>query len=181
MTSAKTSSTRSGGSATPPVGADIEALCGKCGDSWHVVVAKVGERIAKVQCNRCGGQHRFRPPPGTEAAVAGKKEQPKSAATAGKTAGGGAGGKGRRAPAKLVVEPVADMSRPIRGYSAAESYQTGDRIRHPKFGAGVAGESPGPGKIAVSFSDGVRILAQAKAALSLQRPTIQPSDEESAD
>ena len=27
------------------VGADVEALCSKCGDVWHVVVAKVGERV----------------------------------------------------------------------------------------------------------------------------------------
>src|SRR5678815_1711262 len=35
------------------VGADVEALCSKCGDVWHVVVAKVGERIVKVQCKQC--------------------------------------------------------------------------------------------------------------------------------
>ena len=35
------------------VGADVEALCGKCGDVWHVVVAKVGDRVAKVQCKQC--------------------------------------------------------------------------------------------------------------------------------
>ena len=34
--------------ATQAVGEDIEALCGKCGQVWHVVMAKVGTRIAKV-------------------------------------------------------------------------------------------------------------------------------------
>ena len=37
-----------------PVGKDIESICGKCGDVWHVVVAKMGEQIAKVQCKQCG-------------------------------------------------------------------------------------------------------------------------------
>ena len=46
--------------ATPAVGEDIEALCGKCGDVWHVVMAKMGERIAKVVCKRCGGHHLYR-------------------------------------------------------------------------------------------------------------------------
>ena len=32
------------------VGADVEALCSKCGDVWHVVVAKVGDQIVKVHC-----------------------------------------------------------------------------------------------------------------------------------
>ena len=40
---------------TPGVGEDIEALCGRCGQVWHVVMAKMGDRIAKVVCKRCGG------------------------------------------------------------------------------------------------------------------------------
>src|SRR4026209_315429 len=46
------------------VGADVEALCSKCGDVWHVVVAKVGEQIVKVQCKQCGGYHRYKSPHG---------------------------------------------------------------------------------------------------------------------
>src|SRR5215831_8256165 len=49
------------------VGADVEALCSKCGDVWHVVVAKVGEAIVKVQCKQCGGYHRFKSPHGAPA------------------------------------------------------------------------------------------------------------------
>ena len=30
------------------VGADVESLCSKCGDVWHVVVAKVGDQIVRV-------------------------------------------------------------------------------------------------------------------------------------
>lgn len=46
----------------PEVGADIESICRKCGDVWHVVVAKVGDQIAKVQCKQCNGLHRHKPP-----------------------------------------------------------------------------------------------------------------------
>ena len=46
--------------ATPGVGQDIEALCGRCGQVWHVVMAKMGDKIAKVVCKRCGGHHRYR-------------------------------------------------------------------------------------------------------------------------
>src|SRR6202012_6152712 len=49
------------------VGADIEALCSKCGDVWHVVVAKVGDKIAKVHCKQCNGDHRYRPVHGAPA------------------------------------------------------------------------------------------------------------------
>src|SRR5665647_995831 len=42
------------------VGADVESLCSKCGDVWHVVVAKDGDKIVKVQCKQCSGYHRYR-------------------------------------------------------------------------------------------------------------------------
>src|SRR4029079_17537733 len=45
---------------TPGVGQDIEAMCGRCGQVWHVVMAKMGDKIAKVVCKRCGGHHRYR-------------------------------------------------------------------------------------------------------------------------
>ena len=35
-------------------------MCGRCGQVWHVVMAKMGDRIAKVVCKRCGGHHRYR-------------------------------------------------------------------------------------------------------------------------
>src|SRR5262249_25121016 len=49
------------------VGADVEALCSKCGDVWHVVVAKVGQQIVKVQCKQCSGYHRYKSPHGAPA------------------------------------------------------------------------------------------------------------------
>ena len=50
------------------VGADVESLCSKCGDVWHVVVAKDGDKIVKVQCKQCSGYHRYRSPHGAPAA-----------------------------------------------------------------------------------------------------------------
>src|SRR6185436_15148175 len=57
--------------ATPGVGQDIEAMCGRCGQVWHVVMAKMGDRIAKVVCKRCGGHHRYRDENPDTAAAAG--------------------------------------------------------------------------------------------------------------
>ncbi len=36
------------------VGSDIEAVCKKCGDVWHVVIALADRVIAKVECRECG-------------------------------------------------------------------------------------------------------------------------------
>src|SRR5512136_2543457 len=46
--------------ATPAVGEDIEDICTRCGDTWHVVMAKLGDRVAKVVCKLCGSQHNYR-------------------------------------------------------------------------------------------------------------------------
>src|SRR5262245_33426540 len=110
------------------VGADIEAICSKCGDVWHVVVAKVGERIAKVQCKQCSGFHRYKPPPGKPMLGA-----PPARATASRPST-------PRAKKPAPPEPPAvapDLSRPVRRYSVGESYTPGDRITHPTFGSGV--------------------------------------------
>jgi Zn ribbon nucleic-acid-binding protein len=48
---------------TAGVGDDTEAKCPKCGVGWHIVVAKVGDRIASVECRTCGKQRRLEAPP----------------------------------------------------------------------------------------------------------------------
>lgn len=142
------------------VGADIESICNKCGDVWHVVVAKVGEQIAQVQCKQCGGYHRYRPPGG------------KSVSTRSRSAGASSRpGAGQRPVTRIdkpLVEP--DMSRPVRQYSFKDSYQPGDRIEHPKFGQGVVEITSEPGKMQVLFAEGRRVLALAKQASSLEKP-----------
>jgi len=147
------------------VGADVEALCSKCGDVWHVVVAKVGEAIVKVQCKQCGGYHRFRSVHGATAAqkMSSDKRPPKEP---------------KATPAERFEKPsvAADLTKPARTYRASESYVVGDRVDHPAFGQGVI-EISEPGKITVFFATGRRVLVQAKdgggaakAPAKLERP-----------
>ena len=136
------------------VGADVEALCSKCGDVWHVVVAKVGERIVKVQCKQCSGYHRYKSPHGAPAV----SKLPSA-----------------NRPAKATREPrspverfekaavAADLSKPVRSYRASERFEVGERVDHPSFGHGTI-ELSEPGKITVFFASGRRVLVQAKEA-----------------
>jgi len=131
------------------VGADIESLCSKCGDVWHVVVAKVGDRIVKVLCKQCGGQHRYKSPHGAPA----EKKLPSAIRPA----------KEPKAPVERFEKPAvtADLTKPARTYRASEKFEVGDRIDHPSFGQGVI-EISEPGKITVFFATGRRVLVQAK-------------------
>jgi len=149
----------------PSVGADVESICRKCGDVWHVVVAKVGESIAKVQCKECGSMHKHRPPGG---AVKKSSTVTRRGASAAKTS---RAKKAPALPAEAMIEP--DLSKSIRPYSIRETFAVGERIDHPKFGIGIIENAGEAGKIQVHFPDGRRVLAQAKPESqlsSLKRP-----------
>ena len=90
---------------TPGVGEDIEDICTRCGDTWHVVMAKVGDRVAKVVCKLCGGQHNYR-----------GDQQPRAAAgSSGNTWGRARKRRITRAnPLTPTVPAVFDPSKPPR-------------------------------------------------------------------
>jgi hypothetical protein len=141
------------------VGADVEALCSKCGDVWHVVVAKVGEQIVKVQCKQCGGYHRYKSPH----AVPKEKRGPAPPRAPRES----------KSPVERFEKPAvaADLSKSVKPYRASEIYEVGERIEHVNFGQGVI-ELSELGKITVFFASGRRVLVQAKAGAttSLERP-----------
>jgi hypothetical protein len=147
---------------TPTVGQDIEDICTRCGDTWHVVVAKLGEKVVKVLCKQCNAQHHYR--------------GEKNPVAAGKATGSSWGAARRRRPSKKAApEPPAapefDPAKPPRSYSARDAYFPGERITHPSFGTGVVSSNPGPGKVEVVFPAGARTLASAKEVSTLERPT----------
>lgn len=144
------------------VGADVESLCSKCGDVWHVVVAKVGDQIVKVLCKQCGAQHRHKSPHGAPK----EKRQPSLSTPKPPRA--------ERAPVERFEKPAvaADLTKPVRKYAASLKYDVGERVDHPTFGQGVV-EVSEPGKVTVFFAVGRRVLAQSKdgaASGKLERP-----------
>ena len=147
---------------TPGVGEDIEDICTRCGDTWHVVMAKVGERVAKVVCKLCGGQHNYR-----------GDQQPAAAASGGSGSAWGRPRKRRITRSNPITPPSAvvfDPRKPPRAYSPKEGYLPGERVTHSTFGIGVVSGAPGPGKVEVHFPSGMRTLACAKAVSTLERP-----------
>ena len=126
-------------------------MCGRCGQVWHVVMAKMGDRIAKVVCKRCGGHHRYRDENAdTNAAAAGSDaaSRPRRP-TFGSSRRSSRQGRGETAPAV----PPFDPAKPPRTYAARDSYVAGERVAHPTFGVGVVAGSPGAGKVEVVFRD----------------------------
>jgi hypothetical protein len=147
--------------ATPEVGEDIEDTCAKCGDVWHVVMAKIGDRIAKVVCKRCNSKHTYR---------GGDSNAEVATPTAANTARKVVRKKTKTAAVAPLVAPPFDPNVPPRTYSPREAYAPGERINHPTFGTGVVAAAPGPGKMEVVFPEGNRTLACAKVESTLERP-----------
>jgi hypothetical protein len=130
---------------------------------WHVVVAIAGDRIAKVVCKQCGGQHRYRPPDGAAASTSGRRRSTSGKTTSGKTtskATGARKGTGRKQQDGPLVQ--ADPARPVRSYGIAESFTTGDTIEHRTFGTGVVELELEDRKIQVYFPGGRRVLAHQR-------------------
>ncbi len=129
------------------VGSDIEAECGRCGKTWHIVIAMIDGRVAQVECGECHKRHRMR---STDTA----KPRARRATAAAPT------GTRRVVAAKPQVE--ADPSRPPRFYDASETYVPGDRVEHPAFGPGVVERILGASKVQIFFAGGSRVLAQRR-------------------
>ncbi len=130
------------------VGSDIGSICRRCGDVWHVVIARVDGRIAKVECKECGARHRYRP-------AEGAKTAPSRSSAAGATSP-----RTRSRKAKQIVE--ADRSRPRRPFRPSETYRVGDRVVHESFGEGVVQAVKGPTKIEILFEVGSKTLVHGR-------------------
>ncbi|MCL2326144.1 MAG: hypothetical protein FWC40_06595 [Proteobacteria bacterium] len=146
------------------VAKDIEAVCSKCGEAWHVVVAVADGKIVKVQCKSCQGYHRYRPiatermtlKQSTKSTIAASTRQgspmPKPAterATSGAT--------------KAIQPYVKANDRTPRPYSMKSAdYLLGDRVTHAKFGQGIVDGFPAPNKMFVSFETKRLLLVYGK-------------------
>lgn len=128
------------------VGADIESYCGKCGTTWHVVIAMVDGRVAQVECSRCGKRHK---PRGEGAAAAPRVHRRTGEAST-----------PRAAASKPMV--AADMTTPPVPYTATGSYKPGQRVEHPAFGPGVVERVLASNKVQIFFATGSRVLAQRR-------------------
>ncbi len=132
---------------TAEVGTDVESLCSKCGDVWHIVLTKQDEMPDKCECKECGRKHKFKPTdPDLVALIkARKKKTTKKKATKKKTS--------KKASTKL-PEVVIDESLPLIPYDMRATFEVADQIDHKKFGPGVVMEVIEPNKMKVNFIEG---------------------------
>jgi hypothetical protein len=132
----------------PRVGGDIDAVCSKCKMVLgHTVLAMVGAKAARVRCNTCQGEHKFKAPPSP-----GSEEKAKVA-------------KAARTVKSNVTSWEAllqgkDLSR-ARRYNMKERFEEGEVLQHPTFGMGLV-QTARSDKLEVVFNTGAKTLIHAK-------------------
>ncbi len=129
-------------STTLSAGDPIEARCTKCRKNTnHIIVAMTEEGPAKVQCNTCSGQHKYRPPTAPKKPAVRRTVDPKIAEQ------------------KEWAELRPSMNeKQATDYSMTAAFKTGALMNHPLFGLGLVQSLIGPRKIKVLFEDGKKTM-----------------------
>jgi len=145
------------------VGGEIEAWCTSCKqEKWHVVVAMVGQKPAKVECIGCHKQHAFRAAPGTK-----PERAPRARASSASTVAAAP-------PLEDVTAELKAGAATAKPFSVRERYAVGEFVRHPSFGVGKVTALPAPQKMEVAFLDGRKLLMHDRgdgaAKEQLQKP-----------
>ena len=129
-------------SPTSSVSDRIEAHCTKCRKNTdHIIVTMGEETPAKVQCQECQRQHKYRPPKTTRStAELRAAHQQEDERKEWKT-----------------LEPNMDSAK-ASTYSMTAAYKVGALINHPVFGLGSVQRIAGLRKIEVLFEDGKKTM-----------------------
>lgn len=124
------------------VGGPVDSRCTKCRRiTNHIIVAMEDEVPAKVQCNTCGGEHKYRPPAAAKKATAKKTPPPKET------------GKKDWQGIKSKIEGAKATD-----YCMESSFKVNTVMKHPVFGLGLVEKNIGHRKIEVLFEDGRKKL-----------------------
>ena len=135
-------------------GSNIETRCTRCRDILnHTIVAMVGEKIVRVECNTCHGIHAFHPVKVIKEPAVAKAGQ-KNVATPRKTKAN------PEAAARAEWEALQPDMNPAQAipYDMNRTYHAKNLLFHPNFGLGIVQLVLPPNKIEVLFQDGKKRL-----------------------
>lgn len=136
----------------------IDARCTRCRDILnHRIVAMVGDKVVRVECNTCGGVHNYYPPPTLKPVKTpgGSATPRKSAAATPRTP--------KKDPQQSDREEWRALHSSMRldraiAYDMNAKFRADDLVDHPVFGLGVVKLIVVPNKMQVLFEDGIKLL-----------------------
>jgi hypothetical protein len=114
-------------------GGDIEAWCGKCGESTaHHIVALVGTQPKQVLCTVCNSRHAYR----TTAARRSTSEGASAAVTDDRPRGAQSAEAAKKADQQRALAAEVNAAADIKVFDPKQRYKVGDIISHRDFGRG---------------------------------------------
>lgn len=126
-------------------------------DLLHVIIAMQGDRIVRVQCRTCRGDHAYKAPKGVKDPTMAPPPRSTSSSP----------GEKRAATQRVAVETEwtrlmrENAGKPLKEYAADQKFAVGDRLKHPLFGEGVVMKILYPKKVEICFSMDVKVLVHA--------------------
>lgn len=133
------------------VGGEVDSFCSKCELVLaHTVIAMVGAKPVKVECNTCRGVHKYRPAPG-------------AAGPSGSVAARKASRPAREKKVEISFEELlAARKRAAVPYSVKRTFAVDDVLDHPTFGRGFV-TAVRTDKVEVTFRSDVKVLVHGRA------------------
>jgi hypothetical protein len=129
----------------------VEARCTRCRTlTNHTIIALVETRIARVQCNTCGGTHNYHPPAAAPVRPARKTPVARSAP---RTSARVSSDQQIWQQACSEVEAASAVP-----YAMDRSFQIGMLVAHPAFGVGTVTALFPPNKVEILFQVGRKLL-----------------------
>jgi len=136
---------------SPSVGSTIDGWCTRCKMVLrHTIESIVSEKIKRVHCNTCKGQHAHRARAPRARVVDGTGQNGEKITLEQTRA---------NQYALLLRGRTAAAARP---YSASERFKVTELITHTTFGLGAVTAERDSSKIHVLFPDGMRILVHGR-------------------
>jgi hypothetical protein len=115
------------------VGGEIDAWCGKCGESTnHHIVALVGSEPKQVLCQVCNSRHAYR----TSAARRSSAEEAPAGASESRPRGGQDPEAAKRAAVLRELAHEVNAAAEIKSFDPKQRYKVGDIIAHAEYGRG---------------------------------------------
>jgi len=135
----------------------VEARCTRCRTlTNHTIVAMVGAKPARVECNTCHGTHNYHAPEPVRSPKAPKKvAAPKAAQPRSPRTSTAAIAALQREWSEAVTD--ADPAK-IRPYAMQGSFPAGCLLQHPTFGLGQVRRLVDANKIECLFESGIKLL-----------------------
>ena len=135
-------------------GSTIETKCTRCRTVMnHTIIAMVGDKIVRVECNTCHGMHNYHPVKAVKEPAAAKGEQKKAASPRKAKADPAAAAAAEWA----ALHPDMDPGQAIP-YDMNRAYRVNNLVLHPIFGLGIVQAVVPPNKIDVLFQVGKKRL-----------------------